>query len=116
MSLFAGQYGPEPFLDATGRPIIDLVVELRAAGDPDLAPLYADRARAIPLANPVPAGVAAGAAGLDVKSNLLFYAEPGSYDMVASIADVVLYESRIVVAVDPAEALAALELVDGGPW
>jgi hypothetical protein len=48
--------------------------------------VYAD-AGGTALANPVPTGVAAGAAGLDAKGNLVIFLTPGSgYDAVASIS------------------------------
>lgn len=73
---FAGQYGPEPILHpATGRPRPNTAVAVYLAGTTTPAVLWADRARAVAVANPVPTSAV---------GNLTFFADPrtAGYDLV----------------------------------
>jgi hypothetical protein len=75
--------------------------------DPDgvtPAALYADQTGLVPLANPLPTGVPSTSAGIDVRGNGSFYAEPGPYVMAVVVAGQEVYRSPITVNVDEPSA------------
>ncbi len=76
--------------------------------------LWADKEKTLPLANPVPTGVALGACGLDVAGNLSFFADPGSaYELeVSDEENVYPAVPAAGIPVDPAEPLAGTDQSD----
>lgn len=82
---FAGQYGPED-LRAQDAGSKLLVVPVSATvylpGTTTLAVLYTDRTKTVVAANPVANSATRNTAGLDVGGNLLFFADPGRYDVL----------------------------------
>lgn len=95
-----GQWGPEPFLDLRGRPRTDITATVYEPDGTTLATLYADQSGTTALANPLPTGVATTTAGLDVRGNGSFYAEPGPYVLVVARGGTEVYRSPITVAAD----------------
>jgi hypothetical protein len=78
--------------------------------------LYDSQAGDTALANPLPAGVAQGAAGEDTSGNLLFFAAPGPYVLVGTRGGSELWRGPIVVNVDTSatvSARAVAEIDDG---
>jgi len=103
MTVYAGQHGPETLTDTTGRPAPSAQVQLFLPGTTTPATLYSSRDRSVPLAaNPVPSGVPVNSPGLDIYGNLLFFADPGRYDLVVTVSGHTL-RLTIVVEPDPAE-------------
>jgi len=103
MTVYAGQYGPETLTDTTGRPAPTALVQIYQPGTFTPATLYGARDRSVPLtANPVPSGMAVNTPGLDIWANLLFFADPGRYDLVVTSGG---KQTRLTVVVDedPAE-------------
>lgn len=94
MTTFAGEV-----TDTISAPGLVLPVTVYDAGTETPATLYADRARSVSLANPLPVGVAAGAAGVDAVGNYTYWAAPGVYDEWILGAKV----RTVTVPLDPAE-------------
>lgn len=103
MTIYAGLWGPAPFIDRRGNDQAAAVVTVFQAGTLTKATLYASRDKVTPLANPLPS-VALGAPGLDVVGNGSFYADPGTYDLLAVVAGSP-FRTSIVVDPDPADFL-----------
>jgi len=107
-----GQWGPEPFLDRSGRPLTSLTLTVYETDGTTLADLYTDQDGDTALANPLPTGVATTAAGLDVRGNGNFYAAPGSYILAAVYLGDEVYRSPVTVGVD-VESVGAVISVNG---
>lgn len=69
----ASQFGPEPLEYTTGGPIASQPIFVRLRGSLALATLWSDVTETAEADNPVMT---------DVSGNLLFFAEPGYYDLV----------------------------------
>lgn len=95
-----GQWGPEEFLDRRGRPVPTVTVYVYETDGTTLASLYTSQTGATALANPLPVGVATTAAGVDVRGNGSFYAEPGPYVLAVSYGGVEVYRASITVSTD----------------
>ncbi len=78
----AGRYGPDNFIDPNGKPVKNTPFEVRQNGV--LSTLYSDVARSSTVSNP---GMS------DTLGNIMFYAEPGYYDLTVG-------ETTLSVAVD----------------
>lgn len=102
MALYAGQYEDE-FIDRKGNAVPFAEVSVFVWGTQTPAVLYADRDRAVVLANPLPTGVATGIAGLDDDANGLFWTEPGRYVMAARVDGTLVFSGPIIVNLDPEE-------------
>lgn len=105
--MFAGQYGPEVMLGEDLRPAANQSAHVRLPGSATAAVLYADREKAVMIANPT---------ATDSLGQLTFLADPGQYDVV--IGTLV---RRVTVPIDPVEAaqdgdvVAALNAHRGDP-
>lgn len=116
---FAGQYGPQPFLDMRGNALPGSVVTVYEVGTLTPVTLYTDRVRTAHLPNPLPY-VAQGQPGLDPQANATFYAEPGQYRVRAVMTSTVSFDDVISVPFDPEETnelddrLAELEALLNG--
>jgi hypothetical protein len=95
-----GQWGPEPFLDRRGRPLTSLAITVYETDEVTFASLYTDQTGVAALSNPLPTGVATTAAGLDVRGNGTFYAEPGPYVLAVLHGGTEVYRTPITVAAD----------------
>jgi hypothetical protein len=71
----AGLYGPDQFIDSTGKPLPNLAVTVYLTGTQTLTTLYTDRTQVTQAVNPT---------STDINGNLSFYAAPGRYDIVAN--------------------------------
>lgn len=100
MTVFAGELEPRALTDETGQVQPAATVSLRTLAGA-LATAYADRDRTA-LANPVPTGVATGAAGLDDNAMLTLWADPGRY-LVRSVVGATTTEYPVTVNRDPDE-------------
>ena len=87
MTVYAGRYGPDNFVDPYGNPVKNTPFEVRQGGV--LSTLYIDRDRTSTAANP---GMS------DALGNITFYAEPGFYDVTVGQTTL-----SLVVVPDPAE-------------
>ena len=94
-----GQWA-EPFLDERGRPQPGLTVWFYASDGSTPATLFTSQAGDTPLSNPLPTGVAQGAAGVDASANTIAYAVPGEYVIAASRGAAEVYRGPVVFAVD----------------
>lgn len=105
MTVYAGQWGPEWFLDSHGDPVPSVIIDVfdLPAGTAR-STLYVDRDRSDELANPLPTGVIHGAAGVDTSGNATLYAEPGRYLLVARVGGAEAWRGSISVFADPADA------------
>lgn len=99
---FAGQFGPQPFLDMRGNALPGAVVTVYDVGTLTPVVLYTDRIRTAHLANPLPY-VAQGQPGLDPQANATFYAEPGQYRVRAVMTGTVAFDDVVSVGFDPVE-------------
>lgn len=69
----ASQFGPEPLEYTTGGPIANQPIYVRLRGSLALAELFADAEESASADNPVMT---------DASGNLVFFADPGYYDLV----------------------------------
>lgn len=74
----ASQFGPERLEYTTGGPIANQPIYVRLRGSLALAELYADAAETAPADNPVMT---------DGSGDLVFFAEPGYYDLAFGSAE-----------------------------
>lgn len=79
---FAGQYGAEQVITPSGVPAADTLVNVYQHGTQTPVTLWTDRTKATVAANPV---------STDQYGNLLFYTDPGIYDLVANGATVTIH-------------------------
>ncbi len=99
----AGQYGSDNFLDGHGPLPMGSPVMICLPGTNTAATLYTDRDRTLGLANPTQLGT---------FGNLLFYSEPGDYDVVFAGSSPI----RVQVPVSPvdlADLLARVVALEG---
>jgi hypothetical protein len=94
-----GQWA-EPFLDERGRPQPGLTVTFYEDDGTTPATLYTSQAGDTLLSNPIPVGVAQGAAGIDTSANVIAYAVPGEYVVAASRGATEVYRGPVAFAVD----------------
>lgn len=106
---YAGQWGPEAFLDRRGNALPEVEVTVYLLDKSTLATCYSDRDRT-PLANPLPIGVAVGAPGVDSEANGLVWLDPGRYWIKARYHGAVAWQGPVDVQNDPAEPASG-----GGP-
>lgn len=107
MAVFAGQWGPDVFIDQRGNKAPGAVVTVLSEGGTP-AVLWGDRDKTAPLANPLPQYQAIGEPGLDVNGNGTFFAEPGEYTLQVVNRGVTVFDGGITVMADPDEPLAAV--------
>lgn len=117
---FAGQYNPNTVFgwDPTTRTLTYLTsCAVYNPGTNVLATLYQDRAKAGSLTNPLPAGVADGAAGISGTGNVMFFVAPGQYEL---LINGVGNRLPITVGPDPADSQSTVGALppapDGRTW
>lgn len=82
---FAGQFGPTDLRDqnATTKLLVPpTVVTVYQAGTTNAAIIYTDRTGTTQANNPLSVGDPIGTVGIDISGNILFFAPPGSYDLL----------------------------------
>ena len=90
--VYAGQWGPDSLTTPGGFPLDNFTVTINVHGG-GLATLYTDRTKATGAANPTTT---------DAKGNLVFYADPGDYDIVGNGATL-----QVSIGTDPSEPVTA---------
>ncbi len=84
---FAGQFGPDDLRlqNATTKLLVNPTsVAVYNTGTAVLASLFTDRTQANAGANPLLTGQAENTAGISVNGNILFFAAPGTYDVLVN--------------------------------
>jgi hypothetical protein len=76
----AGMYGAETILDSQGTPVPNTPVTVYNHGTTTPASLYTDQTRGTAATNPV---------DTDANGKLLFFANPGLYDLVVEVGGIV---------------------------
>ncbi len=82
---FAGQFGPDDLRqqNVTTKLLVNATsVAVYNTGTMVLASLFTDRTMANAGANPLALNAPANTAGVDAGGNILFYAAPGTYDVL----------------------------------
>jgi putative transposon-encoded protein len=99
VTTFAGQFNNGVYVQ-TSPLTVPTSVAVRLVGTTTLATLYTNRTKpGTAVNNPVDTGVAFGAIGLDTHGNLIFFADPGRYDLFINGANT----TTITVEPDPAD-------------
>jgi hypothetical protein len=109
---YAGQYGPEVIFgqNATTKALTyPTSCAVYNSGTSVLATLYPNRTKTGSLANPLPTGVADGAAGISGTGNVMFFAAPGQYEL---LINGVGNKLKITVGPDPADGQSLAGLTD----
>lgn len=104
MTIYAGQWGPENFIDTAGNAVPSAAVSIFLTDGTTLATLYANRDRTVGLANPLPTDQPTGSLGLDDEANGFFWVDPGRYIMSVSYGGSLVFHGPITVGVDPSES------------
>ena len=107
MTTFAGQFGPYTLIDTAGNSQAAATVTVRNAANAANVTVYASRTKTA-LANPLPTGVATGAAGVDASGVVTFWVDPGNYT-VRVLVGATTTEYPVTVDADPVEVSTAYD-------
>jgi hypothetical protein len=100
------QWGPQPFVSRAGRPLTSITVTVYESDGTTPATVYADQTGIATISNPLPIGVAAGAAGVDGVGNVIFFAPAGVYELGVVYGGVEVYRTGVSVSADVDAAIA----------
>jgi hypothetical protein len=108
--VFAGQYSNYLVGQNTSTKALTFPSScaVRLQGTTTLASLWTSRTKGTAAANPLASGVATNSVGIDTAGNVLFYVDPGRYDIFVNGT----YTYTVTVEPDPAEPVNLQNLAD----